>query len=113
VAKFIPGQSTEVKAEEPTLDVIVDANSPLKVGKYVFRLVVNDDAGNESGSADVTIVVLDRDRPTAVIDVINVAGERISTPTVEIPFGQRFTLTGDRSSDIGGTVALYRWTLLQ
>jgi hypothetical protein len=48
-----------------------------------------------------------------VVDVIDVTGQRISTPTVEIPFGQRFTLTGDRSSDIGGAVRSYRWTLLQ
>ncbi|HTU67544.1 MAG TPA: hypothetical protein VMF52_16460 [Steroidobacteraceae bacterium] len=113
MAKFIPGQTTEVKAEEPTLDVVVEANSPLKVGKYVFRLVVTDDAGNESEAADVVIVVTDKNRPTAVIDVITVTGERISKPTVEIPFGQRFQLTADRSTDIGGVVKSYRWQLLQ
>jgi hypothetical protein len=113
VAKFIPGQTTEVTADEPKLDVLVDAQNVLKVGKHVFRLVVTDDGGNESEPAIVTILVLDRDRPTAVIDVINVAGERMSTPTVEIPFGQRFVLLADRSSDVGGVVKGYRWTLEQ
>jgi hypothetical protein len=113
MAKFVPNQSTEVKADEPLLEVAVEAGNPLKVGKYQFRLVVTDDAGNESGSADVTIIVTDTDRPTAVIDVITVTGERIQSPTVTIPFGQRFTLTGDRSSDVGGVVRSYLWTLAQ
>ena len=113
MAKFIPGQTTEVTADEPKLDVLVDANNLLKVGKHVFQLIVTDDAGNESEPATVTILVQDRDRPTAVIDVVNAAGERLSTPTVEIQFGQRFLLLADRSSDIGGVVRGYRWTLLQ
>lgn len=113
MAKFVPNQSTEVKSDEPLLEVAVEPANPLKVGKYLFRLVVTDDSGNESASQDVTIIVTDTDRPTAVIDVINVAGERIPSPTVTIPFGQRFTLTGDRSSDVGGTVRTYLWTLAQ
>jgi hypothetical protein len=113
VAKFIPGQTTEVSADEPKLDVLVDAQNPLKVGKHVFQLIVTDDAGNESEPATVTIIVLDRERPTAVIDVVNAAGERISTPSVEIPLGQRFQLLADRSSDIGGVVRGFKWTLMQ
>lgn len=113
MATFIPNQSTEVKADEPLLEVAVDARNPLKVGKYQFRLVVTDDSGNESATADVTIIITDGERPTAVIDVINVAGERLQSPTVSIPFGQRFTLTADRSSDVGGVVRSYLWTLAQ
>ena len=113
MAKFIPGQTTEVSADEPTLDVLVDAQNPLKVGKHVFQLIVTDDAGNESEPAIVTIIVRDRERPTAVIDVVNAAGERISTPSVEIPLGQRFQLLADRSSDIGGVVRGFKWTLMQ
>lgn len=113
MAKFIPGQTTEVSADEPKLDVLVDAQNPLKVGKHVFQLIVTDDAGNESEPATVTIIVLDRERPTAVIDVVNAAGERISTPSVEIPLGQRFQLLADRSSDIGGVVRGFKWTLMQ
>jgi hypothetical protein len=93
--------------------VLVDAQNPLKVGKHVFQLIVTDDAGNESEPATVTIIVLDRERPTAVIDVVNAAGERISTPSVEIPLGQRFQLLADRSSDIGGVVRGFKWTLMQ
>lgn len=113
MAKFIPGQTTEVVADEPKLDVLVDAQNLLKVGKHVFQLVVTDDAGNDSEPATVTIIVQDRERPTAVIDLVNAAGERISTPSVEIPLGQRFLLLADRSSDIGGVVRGFRWTLLQ
>ena len=113
MAKFIPGESTEVAADEPQLDVLVDGQHPLKPGKHVFQLVVTDDAGNESEPANVTIVILDRDRPTAVVDVLNAAGERFAEPRVELPFGQRFALTAERSTDVGGTVRAYRWTLLQ
>lgn len=111
MAQFIPGQTTQVKATEPTLEVVIDATNPLKVGKYVFQLIVADDSGNMSDPANVTIVVLDRERPTAVITVINDQNERIPTPTVEIPFGRKFILTGDKSTDIGGTVKGYIWTL--
>jgi hypothetical protein len=37
----------------------------------------------------------------------------VSTPSVVVPFGQAFTLTGDRSSDIGGKVVVWNWNLLQ
>lgn len=112
MAQFIPGQTVgEVKATEPTLDVLVDQTHPLKVGKYVFQLIVTDDSGNDSSAATVTIVVVDQVKPTAVVEVINAAGERLATPTVQIPFGQKFTLTGEHSTDVGGVVAGYRWTL--
>lgn len=113
MAKLIPGQATEVAAKEPLLEVLVDAQNTLKVGKHVFQLVVTDDSGNQSEPANVTVVVLDQTRPTAVIDLINAAGERIAAPSAEIPFGQPFTLSAERSSDVGGVVQSYTWTLLQ
>lgn len=113
MAKFIPGQTKDVSADEPTLEVLADLKNPLKVGKHVFELVVTDDSGNQSEPATVTIVVLDKERPTAVIDLINAAGQRISRPTVELALGERFVLTGERSSDVGGVVKSYHWKLLQ
>jgi hypothetical protein len=115
MATFIPGQSGEVRADEPVLDVVIGGgtNAVLRPGRHVFRLIVTDDSGNDSEPADVSIIVLDQARPTAIIDVITVTGERIARPAVEIPFGQRFTLTADRSSDVGGVVRSFRWTLLQ
>lgn len=112
MAKFVPGVDTKVEAPEPLLEVAVSAASPLKVGKHVFELVVTDDAGNESAPANVTIIIADTTRPTAVLDVIDSAGRRISTPAVNLAFGDRFALSGERSTDIGGTVKTWRWTLL-
>ena len=113
MAKFVVGQMTEVKSEEKTLEVVMDAANALKVGKHVFQLIVVDDNNNLSAPATVTILVQDRERPTAVIDVSTARNERIATPTVEIPFREQFVLTGDRSTDVGGQVQTYLWTLLQ
>ena len=113
MAKFVVGQTTEVKSEEKTLEVVMDPANPLKIGKHVFQLVVVDDSNNPSAAATVTIVVVDRDRPTAVIEVINARNERIPNPTVEIPFREQFQLTGEKSTDVGGQVTTYVWTLLQ
>ena len=113
MAKFVPGTDTAVKSGEPLLDVVASTAAPLKTGKHVFQLVVVDDSGNNSDTASVTVIVLDQERPTAVIDFINADGKRIPDPQVTVPFGGAFTLTGERSSDIGGVVKVWNWTLLQ
>ena len=63
-------------------------------------------------TANVTVIVLDTTRPTAVIDLINADGSRNPEPVVQVPFGKGFQLSGDRSSDVGGAVKLWNWTLL-
>jgi len=113
MAKFIPGTDDTVKSDEPLLDVAVSRDAILKPGKHVFQLVVVDDAGNNSDTASVTIIVQDTERPTAVIDFIDEAGGRNPNPEVVVPFGKGFRLTGDRSSDIGGEVRVWNWTLLR
>ncbi len=113
MAKFVPGTDTTVKADEPLLSVQVSPAKPLKPGKHVFQLVVADDSGNSSDPASVTIIIQDQTRPTAVVDLIDATGARISTPEVRVAFGQAFQLTGDRSSDVGGEVKAWTWTLLQ
>jgi hypothetical protein len=113
MAKFSPGTDTTIAASEPQLDVAVSASAPLKIGKHVFQLVVQDDSGNDSTPAQVTIIVIDTERPTAVADVIDAAGRRNASPQVTIPVGKPFSLTGDRSTDIGGVVKKWTWTLLQ
>jgi len=113
IKRFVGRKESEVKSEEKTLEVVMDAANALKVGKHVFQLIVVDDNNNLSAPATVTILVQDRERPTAVIDVITARNERIATPTVEIPFREQFVLTGDRSTDVGGQVQTYLWTLLQ
>jgi hypothetical protein len=113
MAKLVPGIDTTVKSDEPLLDVLASVGTPLKPGKHVFQLQVSDDSGNTSDGASLTVIVQDLERPTAVIDLIGPAGQRISDPVVRVPFGKSFQLTGDRSSDIGGVVKVWSWTLVQ
>ncbi|MBK6850910.1 MAG: hypothetical protein IPG93_04655 [Burkholderiales bacterium] len=113
MAQFTPGVDITVKSEEPRLDVLATLKTPLGVGKHVFQLQVADDSGNASDIASVTVIVLDQERPTAVVDLIEPTGARVSTPAVNVAFGKAFTLTGDRSSDIGGKVVVWNWNLLQ
>jgi hypothetical protein len=111
MARFVPGRDREVKSADPILEVIVDRANPLGVGKHTFQLVVTDDSGNNSEPAVVSVIVLDGDRPTAVIDVLNAAGS-VVPPPARLALGEKFTLSGRRSSDIGGTVKTWTWTLL-
>lgn len=113
MAKFTPGTDTAVKSDEPLLEVLASRDTPLKPGKHVFQLVVTDDSGNDSSPAAVTIIVVDEQRPTAVIDTLRRDGTRNPEPEVSMPFGTAFTLTGDRSTDVGGQVQTWTWTLLQ
>lgn len=112
MAQFVPGRDQEVRADgDPTLDVLVDQQQLLKVGKHTFQLVVTDDSGLNSNPAVVTIIIRDTVKPTAVIDVLNAAGA-VVPPPVSLGFGEKFVLSGKRSSDIGGTVRTWTWTLL-
>jgi len=112
MAQFVPGRDTEVRADgDPLLEVLVDRQNTLAVGRHTFQLVVTDDSGNDSAPATVTIIVLDRDRPTAVIDVINAAGQTVPPP-VSLALGEKFVLSGRRSTDIGGTVKTWTWKLV-
>ncbi|HSD59726.1 MAG TPA: hypothetical protein VLC55_02620 [Burkholderiales bacterium] len=112
MGQFVPGRDTEVTfTDDAVLDVLVDRANPLKPGKHVFQLVVTDDSGNKSDSAQVTVIVLDKERPTAVIDVLNAQGVLLRPPA-EVAFGERFLLSGKRSADIGGVVKAWTWTLL-
>jgi hypothetical protein len=113
MAKFVPGTDSSVKSDEPLLDVAASPQTPLKPGKHVFQLVVTDDAGNESAPANVTIIIEDQERPTAVIDLLEERGGRIAEPEVRLAFGQAFRLTGDRSSDVGGEVKVWNWSLVR
>jgi hypothetical protein len=46
-----------------------------------------------------------------VIDVLNAAGSVVPSP-IRLGLGEKFTLSGRRSSDVGGTVKTWTWTLL-
>lgn len=98
--QFKPGEPIET--EEPTVRVEVDPQRPLAPGRYTFQLVVVDDSGNESAPDSVTVIVRDTQRPTAVIEA-----------PASVVFGESFALDGRRSSDVGGQITTYRWTLVR
>ena len=66
MATFIPGQT--VRTQDPTVEVTVSPNTPLPVGSHRFQLVVVDDSGLQSEPAIAEIIVIDSQRPTAVLD---------------------------------------------
>lgn len=69
-------------------------------GVQTVSLVVVDDAGNQSAPASRSVVVRDESAPTAVLDAPGVVGA-----------GAPLALSGSRSSDVGGSVREYRWTV--
>ncbi len=99
-----------IAQREPVVRVEVSRTAPLPLGANRFRLVVVDDAGNESEATFLEVLVRDLERPTAVLDVVDANGRRID-PVV--PHGQSFTLSGARSSDVEpGRVTEFRFTLV-
>lgn len=91
-----------IKTEEPTIEVSITARNPLPPGRHKFRLVVVDDSGNESAPDEVEVVVLDQERPTAVLK----APSQVNSNT-------SFDLDGKSSVDVGGgRIVSYTWTYL-
>ena len=85
---------------DPSFTFVVDPARPLTLGNHLVRLVVVDDAGNVSAPASATVRVVDNAAPTAVVDAPATVG-----------FGQSITVSGARSTDVGGTIVRYEWTL--
>lgn len=108
MAKF----KVNVPVSQETAEVKVEGadRAPLPLGPNRFSLVVVDDSGNESDPFILTVTVIDVEKPTAVLNVVNSDGKVID-PTVA--FGQTFILSGAGSVDKEpGTIATYRFTLL-
>lgn len=80
----------------------------LPVGQHRFQLQVEDDSGNLSAAAIVTVIVVDTQAPTAVLELRDIGGA-LNTDG-RVGFGSDFILDGSRSVDIGGTIVLYRWS---
>lgn len=98
MAEFVPG--TDISTEVPTIEVTVSPDKPLPIGRQLFRLVVVDDAGNESRPDQVEVIVADQDAPTAVLRAPRTAA-----------FGRSFSLDGSASFDAGGgKVVKWVWT---
>ena len=95
---------------EPVVKVDVSAAAPLPLGANRFRLVVIDDAGNESEPTFLEVVVRDAQKPTAVLDMVDANGRRVD-PVVRQ--GEGFVLSGARSTDVApGKVVEFRFTLV-
>lgn len=102
-------QSQKVETQDSKL-VINMPNEKLSVGQHRFSLKVEDDSGNQSTPAMVTVIVVDSTAPTAVIDLLDKNGRMAADGRVE--FGSSFILSGKRSLDIGGSVSKYIWEIV-
>ncbi len=91
---------TTVQSETPDILFEIDPASPLPIGSHHIQLVVLDDSNNESVPFIFAFQVMDLQKPNAII-----------TGPSQVDFKQNFTLSGAKSSDVGGKVVLYRWTL--
>jgi hypothetical protein len=98
--KFVVG--TPVDSSTPTVEVTVDPQTPLPIGKHTFQLVVVDDSGNQSVPDTVEVIVRDSTNPTAVL----------RAPS-QVEFGKSFNLDGRGSSDVPpGKIAKWIFTLM-
>ncbi len=109
MVKFTP--NTPVVQPDAQVKVDVTADAPLGLGPHRFRLVVVDDSGNQSDPTFIDIIVKDKDKPTAVLQLVDANGAQINP--AEVPFGASFILSGAKSSDVApGKVAQYQFTLM-
>jgi hypothetical protein len=100
---LLVNQPVDANAPDATLMLDVDPAKPIRIGTYTFQLKVTDDSGNISDPAEVKVVVYDEGKPIALID----APPRVA-------FGKGFTLSGERSHDLGGgKIVKFTWTLIQ
>ena len=94
--------NADVTTDTPTVEVTINPDRPLPLGRQRFRLIVVDDAGNRSQADEVTIIIADEGAPTAVL----------RAPRI-VAGGSSFTLDGSASFDTGGgRVVQYVWTYL-
>ena len=109
MVKFVA--NTPVVQPDPQVKVDVSATAPLPLGANRFQLVVVDDAGNVSEPAFIDIIVRDKEKPTAVLQLVD-ANARAINPA-EVAFGQSFILSAAKSSDVApGKVVEFRFTLV-
>lgn len=100
MAEFVV--NADVATAEPTVEVTINADRPLPLGRQRFRLIVVDDAGNRSAPDEVVVIIADQDAPTAILRAPQIVG-----------FGRSFNLDGSASFDVGGgRIAQFVWTYL-
>ncbi|MGL4542343.1 MAG: hypothetical protein ACRCUI_07525 [Polymorphobacter sp.] len=107
MAKFTP--NVPVVSTTAAVTVDIDPANPLPPGRHHFSLVVIDDAGNQSQADTIEVIVRDDSAPTAVLDVVDAAGNRVAAV---VGAGKSFGLSGGRSFDFGGRITEFRFTML-
>lgn len=89
--------------------VIQMPKQKLSVGQHSFRLTVEDNSGNRSNVAQITVIVEDLTAPTAILDLHDIQGRTLPG---RVSFGSDFILSGNRSIDQGGTISKYIWEVV-
>jgi hypothetical protein len=90
-----------------SVSVTYDGSTTIPAAAGTYAVVATVTAANYSGSASGTLTITQGTpviilaNPTAVLDV-----------PATVNYGQSFTLTGSRSSAVGGTIVSYIWTAL-
>jgi hypothetical protein len=100
MAEFIINQ--DVTTDVPVVEVTLSRDKPLPHGRHLFRLIVTDESNQTSRPDVVEVRVADLDAPNAVLTVNPI-----------VPWGQPFTMNGERSFDPGGSrIVKYAWTYM-
>ncbi|MFW2349980.1 hypothetical protein [Qipengyuania sp.] len=107
MAKFV--RNKPVQSDAPNVKVELATGEQLDLGANRFKLVVVDDAGNESEPAFIDVIVKDAAKPTAVLDLVDGNGKVLGDLTVKQ--GDTIILSGARSKDQApGKVVSYTFT---
>ena len=101
--------NTSVETADPQLTINMP-NGKLPVGQHRFALKVQDDSGNQSAAAQITVIVVDSTAPTAVLDLLDSRGRAVANGRIE--FGAGFILSGRRSVDQAGAITKYIWEIV-
>jgi len=101
-------KDTAIVTSVPSLYIPFTPDNPIALGTQTFRLVVTDSSGNASEPVSATFSVIDNQKPLALPGI-----NFVNSSVVGVDWGESFTLTGNRSFDVGGgTLAAYRWKSL-
>ncbi len=101
MSEFVIG--TPLETTDATIEVTVNVQKPIPVGKHRFQLLVVDDSGNKSLPSVVDVVVKDSQNPTAIV-----------TAPSQVEYGKSFVLDGRTCSDVPpGKVVKYVWVMLE
>jgi hypothetical protein len=98
---FVVGTEIITASNDPSVDVTFDPTLPaLPPGPHVFQLIVEDETGNRSAPAAVTV------------NVVTVLTAVITAPP-QVNFTQGFTIDGSKSVVQGAAIKAFHWTLLK